>query len=101
MEFQYEPRWSLPQILSAIGLVPLGWLCSMVGMGLGFRGGDSWTWPIATVAFFAGPWVMGAGALWLLFQIVVGPLPTKRFSLRTLLIVVTLIALVLGAAAVM
>jgi hypothetical protein len=101
-EDDYTPRWSLPQLAVAISLIPLGWLCSMVGLGAGLGAGvDSWIYPIAGFAFLAGPWIMGAGALWLAVQIVVGPFPIKRISLRTLLILVTLIALALGAAAVM
>ena len=100
-EDEYRPRWSLRQLIIAISLIPFGWLCSMVGLGVGLGAGDSWVYPIAEAAFMAGPWIMGAGALWLAVQIIVGPLPIKQFSLRTLLVVVTLIALALGAAAVM
>ena len=99
-EDEYWPRWSLRQLIIAISLIPLGWLCSMVGLGIGLGAGDSWIYPIAEAAFMAGPWIMGAGSLWLAVQVVVGPLPIKRFSLRTLLLVVTLIALALGVAAV-
>jgi hypothetical protein len=101
-EDDYTPRWSWPQFFVAVSLIPLGWLWSMVWLGIGFGGTDSWIYPIAEAAFMAGPWIMGAGAIWLAAQVIVGPLPMKkRFSLRTLLIVVTLIALALGTAAVM
>jgi hypothetical protein len=101
MDHEYGPRWSALQICAALSLIPIGWLCSMAGLGLGFAGGGTWITSLGKFAYFAGPWLIGAGVLWLVLQITLGPFPLRSFSLRSLLVLVTLIAVALAAAAVM
>jgi hypothetical protein len=62
-------------------------------MGVADKPYAHWANPIAVFVFLAGPWIAGAGVLWLLVLIFAGPI--KRFSLRALLIVVTLLAVIL------
>jgi len=92
-------RWSWTQFWLALALLPVGAACSFLGLAIGLGVGsststhDDWAYPIAETAFLAGPWIAGAGILWLLILIIAGPL--RRFSLRTLLIAIAILALIL------
>jgi hypothetical protein len=93
-------RWSWKQFWLALALLPVGAACWFLGLGIGLGVGssssthDDWAYPIAETAFLAGPLIAGAGILWLLILIIAGPV--QRFSLRTLLIAIALIALILA-----
>lgn len=92
-------RWSWKQFWFALALFPIGGACWFLGMAIALGVGssastqDNWVYPFAELAFLAGPWIVVAGGVWFVWQIVLGPLPIKRFSLRTLLIAMTLIAM--------
>jgi hypothetical protein len=93
-------RWSWRQFWIALALLPVGAACSSLGLGIGLSVGsststhDDWVYPIAEFAFLAGPWIAGAGILWLPVLVIRGPV--GRFSLRTLFIAIALIALILA-----
>ena len=93
-------RWSWRQFWFALGLLPVGGACWFLGLAIGLGVGsststhDNWMQPIAVFFFEAGPWIAGAGVLWLLALFIAGPI--RRFSLRTLLIALTLVALLLA-----
>jgi hypothetical protein len=93
-------RWSWRQFWVALALLPVGAASCFLGLAIGLGVGsststhDNWAYPIAEAAFLVGPLIAGAGILWLLILIFAGPI--QRFSLRTLLIAIALIALILA-----
>ena len=64
--------WSWGQFGIALGLIPIGLLCSFlalaVAMGVGSsrNTSDDWLMPIATFFLFAGPFIVGVGVIWVL-----------------------------------
>jgi hypothetical protein len=63
-------------------------------MGVADKPYAHWAKPICVFAFLAGPWIAGAGVLWLLVLAIAGPI--QRFSLRTLLIATAIFAFILA-----
>jgi hypothetical protein len=91
-------RWSWRQFWFALALLPVGGVCWFLGLAIGLGVGsststhDDWVYPIAEIAFLAGPWLVASGILWLLVLAIVGPM--QRFGLRTLLISIAVLALI-------